>query len=365
MSTQSFPLIGIDRNGNQHELEYPGLNARDAAKSAANIRGFVQVLSNDKGKRLANYRQPLFKSEASTTFSRPKSALALLLENQLLKTGPAIVDYLRSKGCDVSLVEKNGKVSVKVTPLAICRVKMDDLDALRNFVRPNTPLIVETLRAESEKTAAAEAPTETDILKGKKQREIVLAMLPQMPNPFTKTHFIERLKHAGYHDLAANAKKVQNALSYCTREGGETINAGHGQYEVLEQFRHRKPAELPSKPPAVVVSPPVIEQPPAQIPTPITPEAASVSEATSEAVVEPSSTVNPLIALLDLASQAASGTDDAADLAAKLTEACAVFETTILDAVSALTAVVKPVADRLNKQNRARQALVTSLTSVG
>jgi hypothetical protein len=354
MSTQSFPLIGIDRNGNQHEFEHPGTNARDAAQKAAGLRGFVQVLNNDKGNRLAFYRQPLFKSEYPP---RQKSPLALLLEDQLLKTGPAIIAHLRSKGCEVSLIEKHGKTIVRVMPLAVCKVKMDDLDALRNFVKPNTALIVEALRAEAANKQAPETPEEEDVLKGKKQRDIVLAMLPQMPTPFTRMHFIERLKHAGYHAFAANTKKVQNALVYCCREDGEITRDGHGQYVVREQFRHRK-HETQATETQIAVEPPA-EIKPAPSPT-IEPATTVVPSPT---VSEPSA-LNPLLNLLDLASQAASGTEDGTDLAATLTQACEVFESTMLDAVAALTAAVKPIADRLNKQNLARRALVNSLTAV-
>jgi hypothetical protein len=377
MSTHSFPLIGIDRSGNQHEFEWPGASEKDAAEKGASFRDYVKVLSNDKRRKLQNYRKPLFESKSpSGIFTRPKSALALLLEDPFLKTGSAIVQYLRSKGFSVSLVDdkKTGKLAVHLTPGPNCKVKIDDRDALRNFVRPNTQLIIDTLRAET--SPAPEPPSDTDPLKGKKLREIVLSVLPQMPTPFTKNDFAARLKAANYTVLAEDGSRVQNAITYCTRSGGEVTGVGRGKYAVREQFRHRKAAQpnqvasVPMadlSPEADAIDPHTVKASEAGFRVDDEPQrASSAAQAKEVPVAAPESTIQsvpPLVAvvLLDLASQAVAGPDDAGDLAAKLTEACATFESTMLDAVSALTATVKPVVERLNKQKSARQAFARLL----
>ncbi len=377
MSTQSFPLIGIDVSGNQHEFEWPGTTEKDAAMNGAQFRNYVKVLSRDKRNGLKNYRKSLFETEPSNViFSRPKSPLALLLENPFLKTGPAILEHLRDKGLSVNLVEDpdTGNTSVKLIPMPNCKVKMDDRAALRNFVAPNRQLIIDALRAENSKNARAEAsksapetPGDTDPLKGKKLRDIVLSILPQMPTPFTKEDFIARLRAAKYNLLAEDDAKIQNAITYCTRAGGETVGVGRGKYAVREEFKHRK------TPPKLTVQVPIAELLPeeaavlvkaSEMDVGIDDAQPSVSPESPVAAPEPiiQSPVNPLAALLDLASQAVAGADDTADLVTRFEEATGVFENAMLEAVSAYTAPAKALVERLRSQNAARQALARLLT---
>lgn len=374
MSTHSFPLIGIDLSGNQHEFEYLGASAIDAAKKGAQMRGYIEVRSADKRLRRSGngdgiyYGKPLFKAEPSNPiFTRPKSAFALLLEDPFLKTGPAILKHLRDKGFSVTLVDDK----VKLTPGPNCKVRIEERGALRNFIGPNTQLIIDALRAEA--TSTAPEKVDKDPLKGKKLREIVLSILPQMPTPFTKEDFLIRLRAANFTLLAEDGAKIQYAITYCTREGGEVAGVGRGKYSVREKFKHRKTptqpklvtlptAELSSEE-AVAFDPVKTSESAFRVDEPEPTPQESETPVAAPTIQTTPPTVNPLVALLDLASQAAAGADDAADLAAKFTEARATFESTMLDAVSAFTAAVKPMVETLIKQNTFRQALARSLTA--
>ncbi len=151
---------------------------------------------------------------------------------------------------------------------------------------------------------------------------------------------------------------------------GEVQRLGRARYTVREEFRHRKAKATPAVPiPVVSIESVVPVEPPTEPIVLVDPGLASIlQDVPPQPVAEPESVIaaqpaaNPMALLLELASQAVSGTDDADDLGEKITEACQVFVTSMMDAVTAFEAVVKPIGDKLTKQKQARQALIRSLS---
>lgn len=370
MTVPYFPLIGIDRDRNEHPFEWPGLNAKDAAKKGAQRYGYPEVLSNVADqKRSGNghiyNRMPLFKDETAS-FKSPadKSALAQLLAEKLKQKAPkdirSLIDTARARGMTFTVTEKQGKrPTLHITALAHSTVEKSTLDTIRDLARDHVALFIEAL--EAEKAPPAEPPPPTDPLKGKTQQELVLQILPQMPKPFTLNIFIERVKAAGYVEYAQDRSKMQNAVTYAIKKG-RVISAGHGKYAVVDQHRHIN-GEAPKDPIIESTPPPItpVQEPEPEVPLQIPRTVIEVPPP------EPVLNMQALTAtVLDLASQAASARDDdIASLAAALNEACKLCESTVLDAVSALTDKVQLVVERLNKQAAARHALIRSLTPSG
>jgi hypothetical protein len=382
-SVPYFPLIGLDKNGNEHPKEWPGKSPEDAAENLAAKYGYVEVKSGvsslKQGKNGGGnyYRKSLFK-EANGS-SGPASPLAqeltAQLEREAVKKIQPLLDNLRGRGITFTVIETkraNGTVkkSVLINPVPlICNVTIKELGGIKDKIRENMDPFIKAIEQDSAPAESAPTPG-ADPLKGKTQREIVLSLLPQMPSPFSIDDFLERLKAAGYEQLADQRERMQNALVYCVQKA-EVIRHGRATFEVVEEFRHRRangearkdtPVIEPTVQPvpiAPVVVTPLIQQPEPELTKPA-PQATAVTMPASPAAfsAQLASTV------LDLVTQAAtSDEDDTGDLAGKLHEACQQFETTMLEAVAALTATVQPVVERLNKRAAARQILIRSLTN--
>lgn len=385
------PLIGIDKNLDEHPFEWPGKNPIDAAEHGAVRYGYIKVLSGDqrqkRGRNGTNmyHRKPLFTApQAAARASTISDLLGLSAESfreSLNKRPLPVIESLRQRGFSFSLVKNGGgKISLLMTPLITCTVKESDKGAILDLVRENKASFIEALQVEAAIKHAPQAPEPEeppDPLKGKKLQEIMAAMLPQMPTPFTVDHLSERLKAAGYLELAEQRTRLLSNIHYAISKG-LAARAGYAKY--------RRVAPEPTQQPVIdtaveQIAPPLdVSQPEldltALVPTrdiihvdapapPTRPEPPSAPTPSPEpAVAAPVLTMQTLAAtVLDLASQAAASDDDTAALAAKLGDAFQQFENVMLEALTALTSASRPVIDQLNKRATAKQALLRSLTA--
>ena len=378
MAVPYFRLIGIDRDRNEHPFEWPGLNAIDAAKKGAQRYGYTEVLSGESGQKRGNngaaiyYKKLLFKDETVVPKDPDaKITLADLTVQRARKMAiPKLIELARAKGITFTLTEQPGKpAKLKIQPLAHCTAKKIEVDEIRDLARESMSLFIDVLQGEKEIPCKSPEPTAaTDPLKGKTQSELVLQILPQMPAPFTLENFIERIRAAGYEDLAKQRARLQNAIQYSIKKGW-VRRLAYARYDVMEEYRHRrangeapnKVATLPSDPiPLVVATPvntPILDVSTMQVPQTLTEVPATMPS-------PPTLTMQSLVGtILDLASQAASDSTDPSLLADRLTEAYQQFESAMLDALSTLTSTVKPIVEQLKDQAITRKAIVRSLNT--
>lgn len=391
-----YPLIGIDQNGNERSREWPGRNWEDAAEKLALRYGFAEVLSNFSGQKRGGNgsgvynRKPLYKAPAlpllngSGKDTSPALTLADLLDKPsmitslgLVKDTRALIETMRAHGFVFELKHVAGKRPTLMMDRRItCSIGKPELGKITDIVRQHRNKFIEALEAEaaeSNATPSTPPPPEdpSDPLKGKKLGDIMLAMLPQMPTPFTADHLIDRLRAAEYLELAENRSRVLSAIHTAIAKG-HVAKSGYAKYQLTEAFRKRGETEIPANEPVVSV-----------VSDPITPEAQAnplslesfqpprgVIEVPAPMETEPEPTglaSNPqallIASVLDLASQAAVGDDDMAALAVTLNDARQQFESAMLAAVDALSSIVKRVEDQLNKRAAARKTLLQSLVN--
>lgn len=405
-SIPSHPLIGIDHNNNEHPFEWQGINPVDAATKGCEFFGYTKVLSNHQSQRRGTngnglyYRKLLYtapngknlagKPTISDLMDGPERATSVL-SLRMVKDTRALMDMLREQGFVFKLIHDPGeRPQMSMDRRKTCVVKGSEYHHIRNLVNDQKNQFIAALQAEAEeqqgappKPSGSEEPVaQADPLKGKKnQQEVLLSMLPQMPRPFTADDLIERLRVAGYTELAEHRSRLQAQIHNVIGKGWVT-KAGYGKYEVAEDIRHRRPAVQPAKesaPPAdetkaaapdlqpdlplEALTPPrqVIEVPPPE--EEVLPVTATIPA--EPAPPPPAVSAQALFAtVLDLASQAATGGADTAFLADKLKEACQQLESTMLNAIEEFTSTFNPVIEQLNKQAATRQALMRSLTAV-
>ncbi len=404
-STTYYPLIGIDWNRNEKLKEWPGISWEDAATKLAKRYDFVEVLSNATGQKRGGSgtgmynRKPLYKAPATAGAGKLLPATPTLkdlltsrsaLPGLRLMKAPALIKLLRPQGFIFELKYIDGRRKMNVSKQVTSSVTNSELDQVREIVKERKDEFVEALATEVEEGQAPApsnlSPEPADPLKGKKLKDVILSMLPQMPTPFTVDDLADRLRVAGYNQLSEERMRLLSSIHYA-KKNGHVLPKTYGKYEVTEACRHRRhPPEQPkqaaadatvqSEPNKVVPAPDAevdqisVEayQPPREVIEVPAPRA-STSLPPSDSGLEPSPRIpvpniqSPLVGMvLDLASQAAAGQDDNAAVAEKLMAAGQQFETTMLDAVAALTASIKVVADQLHHRAATRKALLQSLT---
>ncbi len=415
-STTSYPLIGIDWNRNETAREWPGRNWEDAANGLAMRYGFAEVLSNFTGqKRGGNglgmyHRKPLYKAPESKRGGLNGSGKLLpaaptlgdllsprsKLPSLSLMNAPALIKVLRPQGFVFELKYIDGKRKMIVDKQITSSITNAELDQVLDIVKARRKEFVEALASEPDQEDEAQADTGSnpstepaDPLKGKKLKDVILSMLPQMPTPFTVDDLADRLRVAGYNQLSGERMRLLSSIHYA-KKNDHVLQKSYGKYEVTEACRHRRhPPEQPKEAPdATVASEPtvapspnprsdeisveaclppreVIEVPAPQASNSVPPPLAALAAPDSESSprIPMPNIQSPLVGMvLDLASQAAAGADDNAAVAEKLMAAGQQFETTMLDAVAALTASIKVVADQLHHRAATRKALLQSLT---
>jgi len=373
----SYALIGRDRNHNEYPVEFQGYTPEDAARRACEARNFVDVLSGDQsGRRTGKangiyYRKPLYK-RPDTDLDVPKgenSNLAQAIGAQLARSGAAILQDLREKGYKLWLEDsvrtgKHDKLMVDHGPLTVMT------DHIRSEIKTHKERIVQALQEEEASKKSDTPPIDpNDLYKGQGRHEVVMKMLPQMPNPFTRQDFIERLKASGYDAFANDRKKIENGLTYPAAIG-LIERLGGGKFAVTKKLKqaakkHEKkhPSETTEQTdlPIEEVPQPQLAAPPIPVqvapePAPEPAEPAPAPEVSAPAFMPqavPQAALDALIALA--AESAATADDEGSRLAASLEGAVRTFETTVLDGIAAIQAAADPLIRHLKAHNAARK----------
>ena len=400
----SFPLIGIDHNKNEYTREWQGRNAEDAAQQLAQFYSYVKVLSGDNNqKRSGNggtyFRKPLYEAPIVNGFAKgitlgdamdtgPSSVLFAL---RMVREPKEMIAILRNQGYKFGLKERAGdrRISLSAGRLKISPVGERENGQIMDFIRDHTNGIIDALVIEeNEQNGAApheglpDEPPAPDPQKGKTMQDILLAMFPQMPTPFSVDDLLDRMRLAGYTELAEERHRIQSNVHYAISKG-QIQKLGRGKYAVVEEYRHRRatPDESPKEPPKApdpvvevaqpeppdpnlsleLLTPPrdVVEvaAPPEPEPAP-EPELAAAPEP-PPVVPAPRQQQNVAAALLDLASQAMLG--DMTDLASAIQEATQEYEDRQLESLSTLTNKLNSIANSLRKRDATRQAILGSL----
>ena len=376
MSSTYYPLIGIDQNHNEHSREWPGVNAKDAARLMAERYGYIEVLSGvadqKRGSSRIHHRMSLFKApQAAFRKGAATTALADQLSSKLGRESiKPLIAASRSQGVVFTLIDRDGKVpKLQISASPFANISSAALEDLREFARERPDIFIRALQQETPKDQLQQKDQD-DPLKGKKIQDIVLAMLPQMPSTFDIDQFAERVKAAGYTVLSNDRTRLQNAIFYAIDKKGQVERVGRGRYKVVEEFRHPRAngdARPPIEPEPVIIDiqPPPPVPPPPPLELSYTPAAPITVPPPVDPILSPDAfSPHALVAtILDLASQAAVGPDDPLILAEQLNRACAAFENSVLDAVASLTASVKPIVEQLTKTSATRRALIQSFTT--
>lgn len=399
-----YPLIGFDIDRNEYPKEWPGKNWEDAAEALGKRFGYIEVKSNFSGQKRGGNgsgmynRKPLWKPAEP-----PKEALKIpvapphVLEGLLTQTPDAfglrlvkephkLIEMLRDRGFVFELYQRNGKSGFSIDRRSTCVVTDAELGQIRDLLRERRTALIDALQEETAgKTTDAEEPV--DPLKGRKIQDIILAMLPQMPTPFTCDDLIARLRAADYAEFANDRARVTSNIQHAiTKRQVEPVS--RGRYRVKEEFRHRRAAsESPPEHPLREAFESAIGEEPAVGPVgtpPVDPQAGLPLElfqppreviAVAPPEPEPEPQIQPetaplvnghrvLVAtLLDLASQAvADGGDDMLSLADKLDEAFQQCESSVLDALTVLRATAKPLVEQARSRAAAKQTILRSLS---
>lgn len=396
MSLESYPLIGVDRNNNEHHIEWQGTTAANAAKRVGILYKYTKVLSGSAGmKRGPNgngiyHRKELWAAAPKFNFTEETLEQKVKAFNeQMVKNPQPLIRWLHERGLDISANEYKGKLRVCARPLVTCTLTKEERGMVGDLIRENVSTFIEALEGDSAPPPGAGDKTTgepkdqppPDELKGKTLQEVILSMLPQMPTPFTVDDLLERLKASGYIALSEQRTRVHsNIYRYVNRIPGQ-----RGKYQVAEAYRRRratveetrKEETTPPQPPEpeILASPPteldaqslvppreVVEVPPPPR-EPEMPEEIVIAPLAQERVIAAAPFPTAVTTLLELATQAATEIPDSASLSLKLNEACQQFENSMLEAVGTLTQSVKHVAEQLNKQARMRNTLLQSLTA--
>ncbi len=380
---QSYPLIGLDKDRNEHPFEFIGTSPRNAAEKGGEKLGYIEVLSGDQSSRRngrANgiyYKQSLFKCmrhEHLMGKAGPTS-LALSMAEKLNKSGAALLQDLRNRGLVPTVMKDEdtgepvlhiglGTLSAPLTP----EVK----EQLRVEIEPNERRIIKALQDE----AAKKEPR--DPYKGQGRAEVMRKILPQMPMRFNTQDFVARLKAADYIDFAEDMIAVRNGLTHAIQVG-DMIRITKGQYAVAERLRTGKrkpecptpitptntniPVENIPEPKSTAHLEPVtsipVEKvsqpaPSTQTPEPSLPKDPAPKDKTIRTQVIPTGMFETLFAL---ATQAIAVPDDGEQLAATMEEAVGAFETKMLEAVSTLTTSIQRGVERIRAESQARNSV--------
>lgn len=344
MAMQHFPLIGIDRNKNEHEFECPGPTAKLAAQSGLRLYGYLQVLNGDKRNGLAHYRQSLARKPNAEFANEATPALAIALETSKTAAASELLTQLRGKGFRISLTEEE---ELLVTP----RSKLTREDRLALQERAHT--VLQLLKLEKNpppKAVGEDLPVSSDPYNGESRRAVIAKILPQMPTPFTTAIFSERLIAAGFTAFAHDTQRVGNAVKAAV-ELGWVQSVKRGQYRVEPRFSEDQRA---------AAVPPHVAAPPAN-----GLDAPAPSEAPPVAAIPAAETASlpkgVLQSLLLLSSQALLSKGPEEEMSKALLEAVNVFQTSVLQAYETLESALKPIALELQAQSAMRTALTHAL----
>lgn len=406
MSLTYYPLIGIDASRNEHQFEWPGKNWEEAARSGAMRYSYLKVLSNHAGQKRGGNgsgmynRKPLYEAPlpellngsaeilpANPAFAELAGQRADIAALRLIKQTPELIEKLRGYGFVLYLTEVDGQTKLLNDRRVTCGMTKPEVAQINDLVRERKREIIAALETEKDaQNSPPEVEENGDPLKGKKIQDIMLSMLPQMPTPFTINDLTARLKAAGFTEFATDRARVVSSIHYAiTKKQVESVE--RGKYRVVEAFRHRRPASenplrdaydsamgwTPEKQTDPVIEPvtPAAQpelpleslQPPREVIEVAPPEPQPQPVLDAEQIQPVLDAQQMLIAaVLDLASQAATSDDDILlSLAANVDEAAEQYQNIMLDAVTALTATIKPFVEHVRKRHAAKQALLRSL----
>ena len=399
MAQPSFPLIGIDRNGNEHPFEHPGPNAIEAAKRGAELKNYTKVLYGNERTQRHNttglfYRKVLFQSPSTN------NELTVLGEQLVLalNNGPNVIKYARQHGIDLPIkTNGSGERRVTIQRTNKCTLPIQDSAALWDAIKLHHSSVLACLDKELPPESSEAAVLNAN--RGKTNREVMLSTLPQMPSPFSLEDFIRKLADTGYTEFAKKRLSAQSGLGYCVTKG-ELEKKGR-QYFITQKFRDRNKKPALEAPTPITVAE-VVEQPPVtvaetliqrqngalagestaeirtpeaiesekQSPTPPAQTAATqANEVNSAASTGVRKSTDPVTErILDFLSQSTTSPQDVEQLLTRYTEAqehyhTAVLEaqTLVLEAGAKLTEAWKPINDLLLWQKGARQTFAQLL----
>lgn len=253
MSLSSYPLIALDFNNNEHNLEKQGHSQGNAAdrllREHSNFRAVLN--GNKQGGKNNPYRKLVRTQhgvEADATQTTLGQAFLEAQSMQSLEAGQLILSALQKKGLRLEiLVEEDGTEKLVVRPKGVITPEESaEIDE-------NQGSILVLLRKQEEEAGRdthddAAVPRES-------QRDIVRKMIPELPENFIR-YDLERVLHSWkYHDLADKSSKLDNLLAWCATRG-LILRTGKGHYRRLP-FPVKKTTSEPSTP---IESPEVLHE---------------------------------------------------------------------------------------------------------
>lgn len=228
MTLSSHPLIAVDFNDHEHNLEWRGHSQGDAAeRMLRHHANFKAVLNGKQGGKNNAYRK-LVRTQHGVEADETALGQALLeaQSTQSLEAGQLILSALQKKGLRLEIIEKeDGTEKIVVRPKGVITPEESaEIDE-------NQASIVVLLRKqEQEEAAAGELSSATEPKES--QRDIIRRMLPDLPDSFIRYDLEQLLRRSKYQELADKSSKLDNLLAWCATQGLIT-RTGKGHYRRL------------------------------------------------------------------------------------------------------------------------------------